>query len=128
MASDAFFPFTDGLDRRAAAGVTAAIQPGGSMRDEEVIAAADQAGIAMLSPAAATSATEARHAPTAHHSGPLLLAALLLAPAAAATPTSAQTISSTGKTILYGPGASLVVYLVERLRAGGADGGRPCQN
>ncbi|HEY6007074.1 MAG TPA: bifunctional phosphoribosylaminoimidazolecarboxamide formyltransferase/IMP cyclohydrolase [Geobacteraceae bacterium] len=48
MASDAFFPFRDGLDNAAAAGVTAVIQPGGSMRDEEVIAAADEHGIAMV--------------------------------------------------------------------------------
>ena len=48
MASDAFFPFRDGLDNAAKAGVTAVIQPGGSMRDNEVIAAADEAGIAMV--------------------------------------------------------------------------------
>jgi phosphoribosylaminoimidazolecarboxamide formyltransferase/IMP cyclohydrolase len=48
MASDAFFPFRDGLDNAAKAGVTAVIQPGGSMRDAEVIAAADEAGIAMV--------------------------------------------------------------------------------
>ncbi|MCR4301141.1 MAG: bifunctional phosphoribosylaminoimidazolecarboxamide formyltransferase/IMP cyclohydrolase [Sulfuricaulis sp.] len=48
MASDAFFPFRDGLDQAAAAGVTAVIQPGGSMRDQEVIEAADQHGIAMV--------------------------------------------------------------------------------
>jgi len=48
MASDAFFPFRDGLDSAAAAGVTAVIEPGGSMRDEEVIAAADEHGIAMV--------------------------------------------------------------------------------
>lgn len=46
-ASDAFFPFADGLEALIAAGATAVIQPGGSMRDDEVIAAADQAGIAM---------------------------------------------------------------------------------
>ncbi|HEX9476495.1 MAG TPA: bifunctional phosphoribosylaminoimidazolecarboxamide formyltransferase/IMP cyclohydrolase [Candidatus Dormibacteraeota bacterium] len=48
MASDAFFPFPDGLEWAIRAGVTAAIQPGGSMKDEEVIAAADAAGIAMV--------------------------------------------------------------------------------
>ena len=48
MASDAFFPFRDGLDNAAEAGITAVIQPGGSMRDEEVIAAADEHGIAMV--------------------------------------------------------------------------------
>ncbi len=48
MASDAFFPFRDGIDTAAEAGVAAVIQPGGSIRDEEVIAAADEAGIAML--------------------------------------------------------------------------------
>jgi phosphoribosylaminoimidazolecarboxamide formyltransferase/IMP cyclohydrolase len=48
MASDAFFPFRDGIDNAAAAGITAVIQPGGSIRDEEVIEAADQAGIAMV--------------------------------------------------------------------------------
>jgi phosphoribosylaminoimidazolecarboxamide formyltransferase/IMP cyclohydrolase len=47
-ASDAFFPFRDGLDTVAAAGVTAVIQPGGSVRDEDVIAAADEHGIAMV--------------------------------------------------------------------------------
>jgi phosphoribosylaminoimidazolecarboxamide formyltransferase/IMP cyclohydrolase len=48
VASDAFFPFPDGLLAAAAAGATAVIQPGGSMRDEEVIAAADEAGLAMV--------------------------------------------------------------------------------
>ncbi|MCC5888342.1 MAG: bifunctional phosphoribosylaminoimidazolecarboxamide formyltransferase/IMP cyclohydrolase [Gammaproteobacteria bacterium] len=48
MASDAFFPFRDGIDAAAEAGITAVIQPGGSIRDEEVIAAADEAGMAML--------------------------------------------------------------------------------
>ncbi len=48
MASDAFFPFRDGLDSAAEAGVTAVIQPGGSMRDDEVIAAADEHDIAMV--------------------------------------------------------------------------------
>ena len=48
VASDAFFPFADGLMAAVDAGATAVIQPGGSMRDEEVIAAADEAGIAMV--------------------------------------------------------------------------------
>jgi len=48
MASDAFFPFRDTVDAAAAAGVTAIIQPGGSMRDPEVIAAADEHGLAMV--------------------------------------------------------------------------------
>ncbi len=48
LASDAFFPFRDGLDAAAAAGVRAIIQPGGSRRDEEVIAAANEHGIAMV--------------------------------------------------------------------------------
>ncbi len=47
-ASDAFFPFADGLEAVAAAGATAVIQPGGSVRDEEVIAAADKLGVAMV--------------------------------------------------------------------------------
>ncbi len=47
-ASDAFFPFADGLEALVAAGATAVIQPGGSVRDEEVIKAADDAGIAMV--------------------------------------------------------------------------------
>jgi phosphoribosylaminoimidazolecarboxamide formyltransferase / IMP cyclohydrolase len=47
-ASDAFFPFRDGLDLLAAAGVTAVVQPGGSRRDEEVIAVADEHGMAIL--------------------------------------------------------------------------------
>jgi phosphoribosylaminoimidazolecarboxamide formyltransferase/IMP cyclohydrolase len=48
MASDAFFPFRDGLDQAAAVGITAVIQPGGSMRDQEVIDAANEHGIAMV--------------------------------------------------------------------------------
>lgn len=48
MASDAFFPFRDGIDAAAEAGITAVIQPGGSIRDNEVIAAADEAGMAMV--------------------------------------------------------------------------------
>jgi phosphoribosylaminoimidazolecarboxamide formyltransferase/IMP cyclohydrolase len=47
-ASDAFFPFPDGLQAIAEAGATAVIQPGGAMRDAEVIAAADEAGLAMV--------------------------------------------------------------------------------
>jgi len=48
MASDAFFPFRDGIDTAAEYGVAAIIQPGGSMRDDEVIAAANEHGIAMV--------------------------------------------------------------------------------
>jgi phosphoribosylaminoimidazolecarboxamide formyltransferase/IMP cyclohydrolase len=48
VASDAFFPFADGLLAAAEAGATAVIQPGGSMRDDEVIAAADERGLAMV--------------------------------------------------------------------------------
>ncbi|MGI9250522.1 MAG: bifunctional phosphoribosylaminoimidazolecarboxamide formyltransferase/IMP cyclohydrolase [Pseudohongiellaceae bacterium] len=48
MASDAFFPFRDGIDAAAKAGITAVIQPGGSVRDEEVIAAADEADMTMV--------------------------------------------------------------------------------
>ena len=48
MASDAFFPFRDGIDAAAEAGIKAVIQPGGSMRDSEVIAAADEHGLAMV--------------------------------------------------------------------------------
>ena len=48
MASDAFFPFRDGLDDAAEAGIAAVVQPGGSVRDDEVIAAADEHGIAMV--------------------------------------------------------------------------------
>ncbi len=48
MASDAFFPFRDGIDAAAAAGIRAVIQPGGSMRDAEVIQAADEHGLAMV--------------------------------------------------------------------------------
>ncbi len=48
MASDAFFPFRDGIDNAAAAGISAVIQPGGSIRDDEVIAAADEQGMAMV--------------------------------------------------------------------------------
>ena len=48
VASDAFFPFPDGLEAAAQAGATAAIQPGGSVKDSEVIAAADRLGVAMI--------------------------------------------------------------------------------
>ena len=48
MASDAFFPFRDGIDAANEAGITAVIQPGGSMRDDEVIAAANEHGMAMV--------------------------------------------------------------------------------
>ena len=48
MASDAFFPFRDGIDTAAEAGIRAVIQPGGSMRDDEVIAAADEHDVAMV--------------------------------------------------------------------------------
>jgi phosphoribosylaminoimidazolecarboxamide formyltransferase/IMP cyclohydrolase len=48
LASDAFFPFRDGVDAAAEAGVRAIVQPGGSMRDEEVIEAADEHGMAMV--------------------------------------------------------------------------------
>ena len=48
VASDAFFPFRDGVDAAAEAGVRAIIQPGGSVRDDEVIAAADERGLAMV--------------------------------------------------------------------------------
>jgi phosphoribosylaminoimidazolecarboxamide formyltransferase/IMP cyclohydrolase len=47
-ASDAFFPFPDGVEEIAQAGATAVIQPGGSMRDQEVIDAADRLGLAMV--------------------------------------------------------------------------------
>jgi phosphoribosylaminoimidazolecarboxamide formyltransferase/IMP cyclohydrolase len=48
MASDAFFPFPDGIEVAAQAGVTAVIQPGGSVNDDAVIEAADVAGLAMV--------------------------------------------------------------------------------
>jgi phosphoribosylaminoimidazolecarboxamide formyltransferase/IMP cyclohydrolase len=48
MASDAFFPFRDGIDSAAKAGITAVIQPGGSVKDEEVIAAANEHNMAMV--------------------------------------------------------------------------------
>jgi len=48
LASDAFFPFADGVEAAIAAGIAAVIQPGGSLRDPEVIAAADEGGIAMV--------------------------------------------------------------------------------
>ena len=48
LASDAFFPFADGPELAIEAGVTAIIQPGGSVRDDEVVAAADEAGVAMV--------------------------------------------------------------------------------
>jgi phosphoribosylaminoimidazolecarboxamide formyltransferase/IMP cyclohydrolase len=48
MASDAFFPFRDGIERAAEAGIAAVIQPGGSVRDEEIVAAADERGMALV--------------------------------------------------------------------------------
>jgi phosphoribosylaminoimidazolecarboxamide formyltransferase/IMP cyclohydrolase len=48
LGSDAFFPFRDGVDQAATAGVRAIVQPGGSVRDAEVIAAADECGMAMV--------------------------------------------------------------------------------
>jgi phosphoribosylaminoimidazolecarboxamide formyltransferase/IMP cyclohydrolase len=48
LSSDAFFPFRDGIDAAAAAGVQTVVQPGGSIRDEEVIAAADEHGMTMV--------------------------------------------------------------------------------
>jgi phosphoribosylaminoimidazolecarboxamide formyltransferase/IMP cyclohydrolase len=48
LGSDAYFPFRDGIDQAAEAGVTAIVQPGGSVRDGEVIAAANERGIAMV--------------------------------------------------------------------------------
>jgi phosphoribosylaminoimidazolecarboxamide formyltransferase/IMP cyclohydrolase len=48
MASDAFFPFRDGIDEAAKQGITAVIQPGGSIRDQEVITAADEHNLAMI--------------------------------------------------------------------------------
>ena len=48
MASDAFFPFRDGIDAAAEVGITAVIQPGGSVRDAEVIEAANEHGMAMV--------------------------------------------------------------------------------
>jgi phosphoribosylaminoimidazolecarboxamide formyltransferase/IMP cyclohydrolase len=48
MGSDAFFPFRDGIDEAAAAGITAVIQPGGSVRDDEVIQAAEEHRMAMI--------------------------------------------------------------------------------
>jgi phosphoribosylaminoimidazolecarboxamide formyltransferase/IMP cyclohydrolase len=48
MASDAFFPFPDGIEAAAAAGVTAVIQPGGSVQDKTVIEAANRLGLAMV--------------------------------------------------------------------------------
>jgi phosphoribosylaminoimidazolecarboxamide formyltransferase/IMP cyclohydrolase len=48
VASDAFFPFRDGVDEIAKTGATAVIQPGGSVKDEEVISAADEHGLAMV--------------------------------------------------------------------------------
>jgi phosphoribosylaminoimidazolecarboxamide formyltransferase/IMP cyclohydrolase len=48
MASDGFFPFRDGIDTAARAGITAVIQPGGSVRDEEIIAAATEHRLAMI--------------------------------------------------------------------------------
>ena len=48
MASEAFFPFRDGIDKAASSGIAAIIQPGGSIKDDEVIAAANEHGIAMV--------------------------------------------------------------------------------
>jgi phosphoribosylaminoimidazolecarboxamide formyltransferase / IMP cyclohydrolase len=48
MASDAFFPFADGIETAAAAGVTAVVEPGGSVRDDEVIAAANRLNLTLV--------------------------------------------------------------------------------
>jgi phosphoribosylaminoimidazolecarboxamide formyltransferase/IMP cyclohydrolase len=48
LASDAFFPFADGVEEAAKHGITAVIQPGGSVRDDEVVAAANKLGLAMV--------------------------------------------------------------------------------
>jgi phosphoribosylaminoimidazolecarboxamide formyltransferase/IMP cyclohydrolase len=48
LASDAFFPFADGIEEAAKHGITAVIQPGGSVRDDEVVAAANKLGLAMV--------------------------------------------------------------------------------
>jgi phosphoribosylaminoimidazolecarboxamide formyltransferase/IMP cyclohydrolase len=48
LASDAYFPFADGVEEALKAGVTAIVQPGGSIRDDDVVAAVDQAGAAMV--------------------------------------------------------------------------------
>jgi phosphoribosylaminoimidazolecarboxamide formyltransferase/IMP cyclohydrolase len=48
LASDAFFPFRDGIDRAADAGVAVIVQPGGAMRDEEIVSAAEERGMAMV--------------------------------------------------------------------------------
>jgi phosphoribosylaminoimidazolecarboxamide formyltransferase/IMP cyclohydrolase len=48
LASDAFFPFADGIERAAEAGITSVAQPGGSIRDEEVIETADKLGLTMV--------------------------------------------------------------------------------
>jgi phosphoribosylaminoimidazolecarboxamide formyltransferase/IMP cyclohydrolase len=61
LASDAFFPFPDGVELAAKHGDTAIAQPGGSVKDADVIAAADAAGVAMVFTSSATSATEIGH-------------------------------------------------------------------
>jgi phosphoribosylaminoimidazolecarboxamide formyltransferase/IMP cyclohydrolase len=48
LASDAFFPFPDGVEEAAKAGITAVVQPGGSVRDDDVVAAADRLNLAMV--------------------------------------------------------------------------------
>ena len=71
-ASDAFYPFPDGVEVCLAAGVTAFVQPGGSMRDAEVVAAADRVGATMLLTGCATSATELAAAGAVDPVGPLV--------------------------------------------------------
>ena len=80
MASDAFFPFRDGIDAAAAAGIRAVIQPGGSMRDAEVIAAADEHDMAMPCSSAAAMTSASRIEP------PGWITALIPAAAAASMP------------------------------------------
>jgi phosphoribosylaminoimidazolecarboxamide formyltransferase/IMP cyclohydrolase len=60
LASDAFFPFRDGIDEAARHGITAVIQPGGSVRDEEVIAAANEHGLQWFSRASGISSINSR--------------------------------------------------------------------
>ena len=69
-ASDAYFPFPDGLEVLTTAGIRAVVQPGGSIRDQLSIEAAEQAGITMYTPESATSSTDESTRRTRYHGSP----------------------------------------------------------
>ena len=98
MASDAFFPFRDGLDVAAEFGIKAVIQPGGSMRDNEVIAAADEHGMAMVFTGHAAFPALSRCRRDSRHDGCIRHSLLILGPAVASTPSRGRSRSRRAST------------------------------